>query len=112
MQRFFLFILLFSSLNVIAQNSNLIVSGPMIGHTELRSSKVWVEFQQDSKDVKLVFHEAAQPDKKGMGYNTQQPNPYTNTTVFELNDLRPGTEYVYQLVGKDNKVIATGKLKT
>ncbi len=112
MPRFFLFLLLFTSLNIFAQNSKAIVSGPMIGHTELRSSKIWVELDKDVNNVKLVFHETTQPERKGIGYRTQQSNPYTNIAIFELNDLRPGTEYVYQLVAKDNKVLATGKLKT
>lgn len=106
----FLFIILANL--AFSQTESVIVSGPMLGHTELRSSKVWVELKPEVKDVRLFFYETANPAKKGMGLKTQQQNPYTNTQVFELNDLRPATAYNYQLVGANNKVLATGKLKT
>lgn len=112
MRKLLLLVFLGLSAQVLAQSVQPIVSGPMIGHTELRSSKIWVELAPEVKDVRLVFHEAAQPSKKGNGYKLASTNPYFNTVVFELNDLRPGTEYVYQLVGANNKVMASGKLKT
>jgi alkaline phosphatase D len=112
MKSLFSFVFIILSTFAFAQKESIIVSGPMIGHTELRTSKVWVELKPEIKDVRLFFHETANPVKKGVGLKTSQENPYTNTVVFELNDLRPATEYVYQLVGSDNKVIATGNLKT
>jgi alkaline phosphatase D len=112
MKSFFSFVFIILSTFAFAQKESIIVSGPMLGHTELRSSKVWVELKPEVKDVRLYFHETANPAKKGVGLKTPQENPYTNTHVFELNDLRPATEYIYQLVGSDNKVFATGKLKT
>ena len=112
MNRFPFFLIFVFNLFLYPVLNAQIVYGPMIGHTELRSSKIWVELAPEVKDVQLVFYEAAQHSKKGIGYKTATTNPYTNTVVFELNDLRPGTEYVYQLVGANNKVMASGKLKT
>jgi alkaline phosphatase D len=89
-----------------------VISGPMIGHTELRSSKIWIELQPNVKGVKLNYQETGNPLNKGIGYQTISTNPYTNTVVFEMNDLKPGTSYNYQITTNDNKPLAKGSLKT
>ena len=88
MNRIFLFFVLFTASNVFAQTSILVVSGPMVGHTELRSSKIWMELQPNVKGVKLSYHEIKNEQNKGIGYQVTTTNPYTNTVVFEMNDLR------------------------
>ena len=65
MYRLFLFFVLFTVSNAIAQTSNLVVSGPMLGHTELRTSKVWVELKTNVKGVKLIYNEVANPKTTG-----------------------------------------------
>ena len=112
MKHLYTLLFLLIGLSSAAQNDALIVSGPMIGHTELRSSKVWVELKPEVNDVSLVFYESNDRSKKGKGLKISPDNPYVNTIVYELNDLRPGTEYLYELVRADKNVIASGKLKT
>ena len=112
MYRLFLFFVLFTVSNAIAQTSNLVVSGPMLGHTELRTSKVWVELKPNVKGVKLIYNEVANPKATGTAIQSVISNPYTNTFTFELIDLKPATDYVYQLISSDNKTIASGKLRT
>ena len=112
MYRLFLFFVLFTVSNAIAQTSNLVVSGPMLGHTELRTSKVWVELKPNVKGVKLIYNEVANPKTTGTAIQSAISNPYTNTVTFELIDLKPASDYVYQLISSDNQTIATGKLRT
>ena len=112
MYRLFLFFVLFTVSNAIAQTTNLVVSGPMLGHTELRTSKVWVELKPNVKGVKLIYNEVANPKATGTAIQSAISNPYTNTVTFELIDLKPASDYVYQLISSDNQTIATGKLRT
>ena len=112
MYRLFLFFVLLTASNVFAQTSNLVVSGPMVGHTELRSSKIWMELQPNVKGVKLSYHEIKNEQNKGIGYQVTTTNPYTNTVVFEMNDLKPGTSYSYQVMTSDNKPLAKGSVTT
>jgi alkaline phosphatase D len=112
MYRLFLFFVLFTASNAIAQTSSLLVSGPMLGHTELRTSKVWVELKPNVKGVKLIYNEVANPNATGTAIQSAISNPYTNTVTFELIDLKPASDYVYQLISSDNQTIATGKLRT
>lgn len=107
--RFILSIVAISiSLMTVAQSSP-IVSGPMIGHTELRTAKIWVEFQEGVKDVQLVFGEMGK-ERKTAKVN-RNVNPYFNVVHYELNDLIPGTGYVYALK-QGNKILTTGGFKT
>ena len=112
MKYFFTCFFLVFSIFTFAQRESVIVSGPMLGHTELRTSKVWVELKPNVKGVKLIYNEAVNPSAIGTAIQSKISNPYTNTCVFELIDLKPNTDYVYQLISSDNKTIATGKLHT
>ncbi len=33
-----------------------VISGPMIGHTDLRTSTIWMYFNNDIKEAKLVYY--------------------------------------------------------
>ena len=41
----------------IASNAQKIIAGPMLGHTDFRTAKVWVHFKADLKDAVLSFTE-------------------------------------------------------
>lgn len=107
---FFLFILIGSSAH--AQHPDYIVSGPMLGHTELRSCKVWVEYKEAVKGVQVHFFEEANPSQRKTGKPLTGVNPYFNIVHYELNDLKPGTAYRYELVAADKRVIFAGGFRT
>ena len=100
---------LFFSTISFAQKSE-IVSGPMIGHTELRTAKIWVEFTEGIKDAQLIFSEKGKPWRK-KAKTISNVNPYFNVVHYELNDLQPGTSYEYELK-YNTKTLASGTVKT
>jgi alkaline phosphatase D len=97
------------SLQISAQK---IISGPMIGHTELRSSTIWIETTTSTGFS--VNYSAAAP---GIKNSKQVTNPITIPTndhfilKFVLANLEPGTTYQYDIVSKNNS-IAKGKFNT
>jgi hypothetical protein len=68
MKKIFLYIFLLLSFLTQAQ----VISGPMVGHTELRTSNIWMHFSNDIKSAYLVFY------KNGTTQNT--------TSYFKIND--------------------------
>ena len=91
-----------------------IVSGPMLGHTEFRTTSIWFEvndtvnkYQLSCWDVKN-FRSSMQ---------TLRASPTTihgfSKLVFQIGNLMPGTQYSYQLsmVGT-SKQLASGNFKT
>jgi alkaline phosphatase D len=100
------------SLHVSAQKNNEIISGPMIGHTELRSSTLWI--QTTTSTGFSVKYSAVAPNNKN---NKLVTNPITTPAndhfilKFVLGNLEPGTTYQYDVMLKNNS-IATGKFST
>lgn len=109
MRQFLFFLVIYTSLSSYAQPS-VILSGPMIGHTELRSSKIWVELADGVKDVQLIFQEKGSTSRK-IAKAITNVNPYFNIVHYELNDLRPGTAYDYELT-YNKKTLKNGSIKT
>ena len=109
MRLFLFFFVFFTTLSGYTQPSE-IVSGPMIGHTELRSGKIWVQFAEGIKDVQLFFSEKGKSTRT-MARAILNVNPYFNIVHYELNDLQPSTAYDYELKFK-GKALASGSLKT
>ncbi len=88
-----------------------VVSGPMVGHTELRTSTIWMHFSNEVKTASIIFYKKGTTNKA--------------TSVFKINDglfktatallynLEPATTYTYE-VFTDNKKekVATGEITT
>src|SRR5258705_7699136 len=97
------------SLHISAQKINEIISGPIIGHTELRSTTIWIE-TTTSTGFSVNYSAAA----SGIKNSRQVTNPITIPTndhfilKFVLANLEPGTAYQYDIVSKNNS-IAKGK---
>lgn len=93
------------------QSTNGIIAGPMLGHTELRTSEVWVEFTRDVKKAMLSF--VRQGNSSAQIIELNLPGGEFNTAKFELTRLEPGTEYEYSImVNNSKKIVATGKITT
>lgn len=107
-----LWMLLLLNTALLAQRDRYIVSGPMVGHTELRSAKIWVEFKPEVRNVMVLYREKGTRTEKEVAFVYPGQNPYFNIAYYELNDLKPGTTYTYDLVSEDRQIIATGDITT
>lgn len=110
--RFIFFNLMILGTLLVRGQSAEIVSGPMLGHTEFRTAKVWVEYRENTKDVQLQFFEEGKSAFRRSARAVTGVNPYFNVVHYELTGLMPGTAYRYELVGRDKRVLHRGSVKT
>ena len=93
------------------QSTDKIIAGPMLGHTELRTAEVWVEFVSDVKQAVLSFQKLGDVNVRTIKVDLSGGE--FNTSKFILSGLEPGTEYAYAIrVNNSNKVIAKGNVTT
>jgi alkaline phosphatase D len=88
-----------------------VIAGPMLGHTELRTSSVWMYFTNNVVQAKLVYYSANNGDIacSNFVFNT---NFYTTATATMVN-LQPGTTYTYcVLINGATDTVATGQVTT
>lgn len=86
-----------------------LVSGPMLGHTELRTSTVWCQFSTDVKQAFLFYNNNGKQVKRAF---TLQGGDF-NTGTATLVDLQPATTYTYKIVTNLKKdTIAQGSTTT
>jgi alkaline phosphatase D len=81
-----------------AQQS-LILSGPMLGQTELRTASIWMEVKTDVKLVELRFWKSGSDKKQSRVINWKGSlgNEF-NPVVFQVGGLDPATAYTYEAV--------------
>jgi alkaline phosphatase D len=115
-------ILLSVFLNSIAQRP--IVAGPMLGYVELRTAKIWVQFDEKVERAKITYRVAdetkpAAKTKKSSASSSLLSKQINleggefNTGVFELTGLEPGTSYKYLITTNINSsFIDSGKFVT
>ena len=108
MKKIFLSVLILIVLQSTAQK---IISGPMLGHTELRTATVWVQFSKDTKSAKLLFKE------KGSNASFSEADFILsggdfNTGTATLTALEPGKTYSYNIKDIKGKVIAESEVTT
>jgi alkaline phosphatase D len=104
-------IILIACLFISVSTQSQIISGPMIGHTELRTSTIWMLFKQDVKKADVVFYEKGSMNKKHTSFSISSGLFKTATAI--LYDLEPGTTYNYRiLVDKRKDTIASGQVTT
>ena len=108
MKKIFLSVLILIVLQSTAQK---IISGPMLGHTELRTASVWVQFSKDTKSAKLLFKE------KGSNASFSEADFILsggdfNTGTATLTALEPGKTYSYNIKDIKGKVIAESEVTT
>jgi alkaline phosphatase D len=106
---FFCFVL---TIPGITQKNKWIVSGPMLAHTELRTAKVWIQFQNDIQTAAIHFAEKGKRDKKKIE-TLQLKGGEFNTAIFTLTALEPGRTYKYYITAKNEKQYAdSGEVTT
>jgi len=104
-------IILIACLFISVSTQSQIISGPMIGHTELRTSTIWMLFKQDVKKADVVFYEKGSMNKKQTSFSISSGLFKTATAI--LYDLEPGTTYNYRIiVDKRKDTIASGQVTT
>ncbi|MER3499609.1 MAG: phosphodiesterase [Chitinophagaceae bacterium] len=106
MKKAWLIALLLASKILVAQNR--IISGPMTGHTDLRSTTIWLETSvQTGWTLKYTTANSSKT------INPTEIEPVNDHYIlkFTVGGLEPGTSYNYSLLNK-NKAVASGSLKT
>ncbi len=112
----FLLVLFLFTLSSIAQAQKPaeVVSGPMLGHTELRSTNIWIELKPGFEEATLVYWPKVQ-SKAGAKKLVLKKNSaaFPNIFKWEVPALDPGATYQYQIVvGKESRVIGAGHFTT
>lgn len=92
--------LYFTGLHASAQ----VVSGPMPGHVELRTAKIWVEVKPGTNAELWYWKKGTMPSAQKLSANTDAGYWYT-PVVFDLVGLDMNTTYEYQVIvnNKGNK---------
>lgn len=109
MKKILLFsVLFFACVYIQAQ----VVSGPMIGHTELRTSTIWMQFSSNVKQAQLVFYKKGSSAIKTTSAFTINEGLFKTATALMYN-LLPGTTYTYEVyVDAKKEKVATGEITT
>ncbi len=95
-----------------AQVSPFIISGPMIGHTELRTAKIWMQFSPAVNEGHLRYNNKVTPGKIKFA-PFQLSRGEFNTAVVNLNGLEPGNTYEYSVFVNNQKTpVASGEVTT
>lgn len=86
-----------------------IISGPMLGHTDLRTSTVWVHFATTVKEASLFYSFNGKQVKRDFKLSGGDFNTGTATLI----ELEPGATYTYKIVADKKKdTLATGQTTT
>ena len=90
-----LFLVLFTFCSFAQQS--LILSGPMLGQTELRTASIWMEVKPDVKLVALRYWKSGSDKKQSRVINWKGSlgNEF-NPVVFQVGGLDPATTYNYE----------------
>jgi len=100
--------LFFMTVCLNAQSTKEIVAGPMLGHTELRTSTIWVQFSNAITVAELRYNNGANSVAK---FNVSGGEFNTATAV--LTALEPGKTYQYSIFVNGGKTaVASGKTTT
>jgi alkaline phosphatase D len=95
-----------------AQSNKLIVAGPLLGHVELRTATIWVQFAAQVKSAVVLFRpQRSSQSPRSIKINLEGKE--FNSTRFLLTGLEPGTTYEYSIRSvSTGPVLAEGKLTT
>ncbi|HRI19561.1 MAG TPA: alkaline phosphatase D family protein [Panacibacter sp.] len=113
MKKLFGLLFLAAVINVSAQKQKLVVAGPMVGHTELRTSTIWVQFADEVKSATIYYIEKQIADKKATAINMLLSGGWFNTATAVLTGLEPGKTYSYYIkTGNSAEPAAKGEITT
>jgi alkaline phosphatase D len=103
MKKIFVCFLSITMFQIYAQKS-LINTGPMVGHTGMTETYLWIQTKKPAK-VKFAYFPEGEPGRKKFTktYKTFKDNGYT--LKVKLTDLKRGTKYRYEVYvnGKKQK---------
>ncbi len=101
------------STNGIGQTKNaVLVSGPMLGHTDTRSALLWMQFAEGVTSANVSYRKKQGVSATKLVTNRLEGSEF-NTTVFTLGGLEPGTRYVYYVrAGNEKRILDSGELST
>src|SRR4026209_2705190 len=116
MRHFVTFLLILLSFSVSAQKkqSTVITAGPMIGHVDLRTATIWMQFEKNVSQAQ-IFWEKKGLKNQGSGYSNFifSDEPYKTGTAI-MTGLKPATTYTYRVTINILKPqsVATGEVTT
>jgi len=98
---------------VLAQPKSVLVSGPMIGHVELRTATIWAQFEYTIKQANVLYNTKGSDVAKGNVVTFNLDKSEFNTGTAVLTGLMPGTTYQYAIYTDNKKtIIASGEVTT
>lgn len=99
----FLLMLVFAAPVFGQQASDLLLSGPMVGYTEMREALLWVQTNGPAKvQFRYQAEEEGAPVYLTAAVLTRKEEAFTARLVCDL--VKPGLNYVYQLLINDEVV--------
>ena len=103
MKNLIISIFIFIGISLNAQEASIILSGPMLGYTEIRETFIWVQFKEEV-EAKMLYW------PKGSQDTTSTPSQISevekgNILHFKAKNLAPGTEYNYLFVVDKKRIL-------
>lgn len=96
-----------------AQKNTNIVSGPMLGYTELRTAQVWIELKENITKATLLYTNDSSKSLPERKITVITSGEFPNTFLFTATALEPGKKYSYKIILPSSSTpIATGKFTT
>ncbi|MBL7700222.1 MAG: alkaline phosphatase family protein [Chitinophagaceae bacterium] len=103
------FSLAFLCLSAVAQKA--IVAGPMPGHVELRTAKIWLQFRDNIKEA--AIHYRSKAASKLLTKKIQLEGGEFNTAEVTITGLEPSTDYIYYITaGAGKNYLDSGAFST
>lgn len=112
-----LFLLLIWSGLVAAQQKSLLVSGPMIGQTDHRTAKIWLEPLTDIKSLAIQYWKKGEKNKAKYKLVNMDDRRGIWPTEFhpvqtEIGGLEPGTRYDFSIWVNGKETAHRGEFNT
>jgi alkaline phosphatase D len=114
----FFIILLLGNVLVSAQNTtrvkaNHVISGPMVGHVELRTAEIWMEFTSEVTDASVLWISKDPPGKAWPQARFSLTRGHVNVGKAVMTGLEPGKTYIYSIrINKNSQTVARGEVTT
>lgn len=106
-------LLIFCCTIVFSQPSKYVVAGPMLGHSELRTATIWMQFTDDVRSADIYYLPQNLADAKSKQVAMQLAGGEFNTATAVLSALEPGTTYSYTVrINNQPGIVANGRLTT
>ncbi len=88
---------------MVSQPASLIQSGPMVGYSEMREVKLWVQTKQPAR-VQIRYAEQGKPETTFLTNEVSTEKKTAFTAHLLADQVEPGRKYVYELLIEGQKV--------